>query len=244
MKRILLTIEYDGTNYCGWQKQPDQKTIQGEIEESIYKSIGERVELFGSGRTDAGVHALSQTAHFDLNVQVPISKLAYIINNALPDDIVIKKAEEVDSDFHARFSLKKKIYLYKIYNNPEKNAFLSKTSAWVREELDISKMKEGAALLVGEHDFKGLCSSKTCTLNFIRTIYEINIFRQEDFVYVEVVGNGFLYNMVRIIVGTLVDFALDKISLKDIKIAVEEGERSKAGHTMPPNGLYLKETIY
>ena len=244
MKRILLTIEYDGTNYCGWQKQPDQKTIQGEIEESIYKSIGERVELFGSGRTDAGVYALSQTAHFDLNVQVPISKLAYIINNALPDDIVIKKAEEVDSDFHARFSLKKKIYLYKIYNNPEKNAFLSKTSAWVREELDISKMKEGAALLVGEHDFKGLCSSKTCTLNFIRTIYEINIFRQEDFVYVEVVGNGFLYNMVRIIVGTLVDFALDKISLKDIKIAVEEGERSKAGHTMPPNGLYLKETIY
>ncbi len=244
MKRILLTIEYDGTNYCGWQKQPDQKTIQGEIEESIYKSIGEKVELFGSGRTDAGVHALSQTAHFDLNVQVPISKLAYIINNALPDDIVIKKAEEVDSDFHARFSLKKKIYLYKIYNNPEKNAFLSKTSAWVREELDISKMKEGAALLVGEHDFKGLCSSKTCTLNFIRTIYEINIFRQEDFVYVEVVGNGFLYNMVRIIVGTLVDFALDKISLNDIKIAVEEGERSKAGHTMPPNGLYLKETIY
>ena len=244
MKRILLTIEYDGTNYCGWQKQPDQKTIQGEIEDSIYRSIGERVELFGSGRTDAGVHALSQTAHFDLNAQVPVSRLSYILNNVLPDDIVIKQAQEVDSDFHARFSLKKKTYLYKIYNCPYKNAFLAKSSAWIRESLDLEKMKEGASLMIGEHDFKGLCSSKTCTLSFVRKIYDISIYKLDEFVCVEVTGNGFLYNMVRIIVGTLVDYSLNKISLNDIKVAVETGDRTKAGHTMPPSGLYLKETIY
>lgn len=244
MKRILLKIEYDGTNYSGWQKQPEQRTIQGEIEDAIFKSIGERVELYGSGRTDAGVHALSQTAHFDLNAQVPISKLAYILNNVLPEDIVIKQACEVEPDFHARFSLKRKTYLYKIYNAPFKNAFLAKSSAWVREPLDVNKMKEGASLIIGEHDFKGLCSSKTCTLNFVRTIYDIDIYKQDDFVCVEVTGSGFLYNMVRIIVGTLVDFALNKISLTDIKVAVEKGDRTKAGHTMPPSGLYLKETIY
>ncbi len=244
MRRILLTIEYDGTNYSGWQKQPGQKTIQGEIEDAIFRSIGETVELFGSGRTDAGVHALAQTAHFELKAPVPISKLAYILNNVLPGDIVIKSAVEVEPEFHARFSIKRKIYLYKIYNNPEKNAFLAKSSAWIKEKLNLDKMKDAAEILLGEHDFRGLCSAKTCAVNFVRIIYSISIYKLDDLVCIEVEGNGFLYNMVRIIVGTLVDYALNKITIEDVKQAVEKGDRTKAGQTMPPSGLYLKQTIY
>lgn len=244
MKRILLTIEYNGTNYSGWQKQPNQKTIQGEIESAIFKSIGEKVEIFGSGRTDAGVHALGQTAHFDLKAPVPISKIADILNNVLPPDIVIRKGKEVDDGFHARFSIKKKCYLYKIYNSPVKKAFLSDRVGWIKKQLDIEKMKEASRLIVGEHDFRGLCSANTCAVNFVRKIFAITLTKENDFIYVEVCGNGFLYNMVRIIVGTLVDYALGKITLQDIKQAVEQGDRTKAGQTMSASGLYLKETIY
>lgn len=244
MKRILLTIEYDGTAYSGWQKQPNKRTIQGEIEEAIFRSIGEKVEIFGSGRTDAGVHAFNQSAHLDLKAPVPISKLADVLNNALPADIAIKSAVEVDSEFHARFSIKKKGYQYKIYNNSIKNVFLSNRAAWVKKSLDINKMKEAANLIVGTHDFRGLCSANTCVSDFTRTIYEINIDRKEDFIFINVVGSGFLYNMVRIIVGTLVDYSLGKITLDDVNMAVLQGSRANAGQTMPPYGLYLKETIY
>lgn len=244
MKRILLTIEYDGTMYYGWQKQPSFKTIQGEIEGAIFRAIGEEVEIYGSGRTDAGVHALNQTAHFDLIAPVPVSKIADILNNVLPADIVIKSAKEVDEDFHSRFSIKKKRYLYQIYNGETKQAFLANRSAWVKKPLDISKMKKVAKLLLGEHDFSGFCSANTCATNFVRTIYEIKIKREGDFIYIEVCGSGFLYNMVRIIVGTLVDFSLDKLSVEDVEKAILEGDRASAGQTMPACGLYLKEAIY
>ncbi len=244
MKRILLTIEYDGTAYSGWQKQPNQRTVQGEIEEAIFKSIGERVEIFGSGRTDAGVHAYNQTAHFDLKAPVPISKLADILNNVLPPDIAIKNVKEVNGDFHARFSLKKKEYLYKIYNGTTKNVFLANKTAWIKKELDIEKMKEAGAILVGKHDFRGFCSANTCVVDFVRKIYSLTIEREGDFIYIKVVGSGFLYNMVRIIAGTLVDYALDKISLEDIKNALKEGNRAKSGQTLPACGLYLNETKY
>ena len=244
MKRILLTIEYDGTNYCGWQKQPQQKTIQGEIEDAIFRAIGESVEIFGSGRTDAGVHALNQTAHFDLNAPVPVEKIADILNRVLPADISIKNAQEVESDFHARFSIKKKCYLYKIYNGETKNAFLANRMAWVKNNLDLTKMEEASKLIVGEHDFSGFCSANTCATNFVRRVFDIEIEKQDSYIYVSVCGSGFLYNMVRIIVGTLVDYAQGKISLEDIEIALEKGQRSKAGQTMPACGLYLKETIY
>lgn len=244
MKRILIVIEYDGTNYCGWQKQPNVKTIQGEIEDAIFRAIGENTEVYGSGRTDAGVHAIHQTAHFDLLAPVPTFKIKDILNNVLPGDIVIKSAEEVDEEFHARFSIKKKCYLYKIFNSEEKNAFLSNRMAWIKKQLDLNKMEEASRLLIGEHDFKGYCSANTCATSFVRTIFDINIERKNDFIYVEVCGNGFLYNMVRIIVGTLVDYALGKITFKDIQDALENGNRAKSGQTMPACGLYLKDTIY
>lgn len=244
MRRILLKIEYVGTNYAGWQKQPNQRTIQGEIENAIFRAIGEQVEVFGSGRTDAGVHALGQTAHFDLSAPVPISKLAEILNNVLPSDICILSASEVESDFHARFSIKKKCYLYKIYNSPNKNAFLDSRVGWVKKHLDEIKMQECGNLLIGKHDFRGFCSAQTCAVNFEREIFDIRVKRDGDFVYVEVEGSGFLYNMVRIIVGTMVDFALDKLTEKDVLTALKTGERSHAGQTMPACGLYLKQTWY
>ncbi|MBO5022148.1 MAG: tRNA pseudouridine(38-40) synthase TruA [Clostridia bacterium] len=244
MKRILLTIEYDGTNYSGWQKQPCQKTIQGEIEGAIFRAIGKEVEIFGSGRTDAGVHALHQTAHFDLDLPVPTSKIPDILNNALPADIVIKGAEEVVPDFHARFSIKRKCYLYQIYNSQIKQAFLANRMAWVRKLLDVKRMKECAKILIGEHDFRGLCSANTCATDFVRKIFAINIKKDGEYLSVSVQGSGFLYNMVRIIVGTLVDYALEKITLNDVKDALKNGDRSKAGQTMPACGLYLQDTIY
>ncbi len=244
MKRILLTIEYDGTNYSGWQKQPCQKTVQGKIEGAIFRAIGKEVEIFGSGRTDAGVHALHQTAHFDLDLPVPTSKIPDILNNALPADIVIKRAEEVAPDFHARFSIKRKCYLYQIYNSQIKQAFLANRMAWVRKPLDVKRMKECAKILIGEHDFRGLCSANTCATDFVRKIFAINIKKDGEYLSVSVQGSGFLYNMVRIIVGTLVDYALEKITLNDVKDALKNGDRSKAGQTMPACGLYLQDTIY
>ena len=244
MKRIKLTIEYDGTGYSGWQKQPNQKTIQGEIEKAIETSIGEKVEVFGSGRTDAGVHALGQTAHFDLTKPVPTEKLQKILNGTLPDDISILSVEEVDENFHARFSIKKKCYRYKIFNADKKDAFLANRAASERKKLNIKKMKEGAKLLKGKHNFQGFCSAGTSAQNFEREIFDIKIKKDGEFVYVDVCGNGFLYNMVRIIVGTLIDYSFDKISLQDIMEALEKGNRAKAGRTMPPQGLYLKEAIY
>lgn len=244
MRRIKLTIEYDGSMYSGWQKQPDQKTIQGEIEEAIIRTIGEKVEVFGSGRTDAGVHAYNQTAHFDLNVPVPISKIKDILNSALPLDISVKEAVEVDADFHSRFSIKKKTYLYKIYNGEDKNAFLARRMAHIKKHIDENLMQDAANMLIGKHDFRGFCSANTCATDFVREIFDIKVCREGEYILVYVCGSGFLYNMVRIIVGTLVDYALGKISIDDIKTAIALGERAKAGQTMPACGLYLKETCY
>lgn len=244
MKRILLTISYDGTNFFGWQKQTDRRTVQGEIEKAIEIVAGKSCEVFGSGRTDAGVHALAQTAHFDLPVDIPVSRLADVLNSLLPGDIAVLKAEEVDKDFHARFSIKKKCYEYRVYVGSEKDPFMCHRMGWVKYPLDLKKMIEAGKMLVGKHDFKGFCSSATCTNDFVRKIFSIDITKDGDFYYFDIVGNGFLYNMVRIIVGTLIDVGRGKLGLESVKEALENGDRSKAGVTMPAGGLYLKYTKY
>jgi len=245
MKRVLLTIQYDGTNYCGWQKQPSVKTIQGEIENAFFLATGAQIELFGSGRTDAGVHAIGQTAHFDFDLPIPTEKLPEIINNRLPQDIAIIEAKEVDSEFHARFSIKQKQYLYKIYNTSNKMPFLANYYGFVKKRLDLNKMQECANLLIGQHNFRGFCSSATNAQTFERTIYSIKIEKVNDNeIYIYVAGSGFLYNMVRIIVGTLVDYSEGKITLEDVLNALKKADRSSAGQTMMPNGLYLYKTIY
>ncbi len=244
MKRILIKIAYDGSNYFGWQKQAGKPTIQGEIEKALEILLAHPCEVFGSGRTDAGVHALGQTAHFDMDINIPVSKLADVINNLLPDDISIIEAKEVPADFHARFSIKKKCYEYKVYVGKKKDPFLAKYSSWVKDELDFVKMEEAKKLLIGKHNFKGFCSSATAVKDFEREIYSIEIEKKKNYIYFTFVGKGFLYNMVRILVGTLIDIGRDKLDISNISKALKTGDRQLAGVTMPPNGLYLKWTEY
>ena len=244
MRRVLLKIEYDGREFYGWQKQEGKRTIQQEFENALFKLTGEKVEVFASGRTDRGVHALDQAVHFDLKEYIPAKNLPVAINNLLPNDISVKKAKYVGNDFNARFDIKTKTYVYKIYNGKIKRAILADRWAFVNYELDQEKMVEASKILLGKHDFKGFCSSDTKVTNFEREIYDITIRKRGKFLTFEVTGNGFLYNMVRIIVGTLVDVGRGNLSISDVKSALEKGDRSLAGRTMPPEGLYLAKTNY
>ena len=247
MKRILLKIQYAGTNFFGWQKQPKKRTVQGELEAALKIVCNENVEVFASGRTDAGVHALGQCAHFDCPVPIPPSKLKEVLNSLLPDDITILSAKEVAEHFHARFDVKKKMYRYRIYIGSVKDSFLLPYAEWVKYPLDLAMMKKAAKVLIGEHDFHAFCASATAVSDFVRTIYSIKIIKPEenpellDF-FVE--GNGFLYNMVRIIVGTLIDVGRGKMTVESVEEALKSGDRQKAGVTMPAKGLYLFSVKY
>ena len=244
MRNIKLTIEYDGKDFNGWQKQPNKLNIQGTIEQAIKAITGEDVELNASGRTDAGVHALGQVANFKTNSQIPIEKFAIAINSKLKKSIVIKKAEEVDERFHSRLSCKKKTYRYIINNSEEGSAIYRNLETHIPQKLDVDKMKEAVKYFEGEHDFKAFKASGTSGKNSVRTIFETNIYQKENRIYIELTGNGFLYNMVRIIAGTLVEVGLGKIEPTNIPEIIKEGKREKAGKTLPPNGLYLLKVMY
>lgn len=242
MKRILLKIAYDGTNFHGWQRQEGLRTVQGEIEKAILDAFKIQAEVFASGRTDAGVHALGQMAHFDIEESCPTQKIKLVLNRILPPDIQILSAKKTDADFHARFDAKTKTYLYKICTG-EKNCFLANRIAFIKD-LDIQKLEEIASLFIGEHNFKGFCSSQTSASNFVRKIYSIKITKKKKNIEIEITGNGFLMNMVRILVGSMVDYSLGKLSKDKILNALEKGQRSTSGRTMPPQGLYLKKVQY
>ena len=244
MRNIKLTIEYEGKDFNGWQKQPNKLNIQGTIEQAIKSITGEDVELNASGRTDAGVHALGQVANFKTNSHIPIEKFAIAINSKLKRSIVIKKAEEVDERFHSRLSCKRKTYRYIINNSEEGSAIYRNLETHIPQKLDVDKMKEAVKYFEGEHDFKAFKASGTSSKNSVRTIFEANIYQKENRVYIELTGNGFLYNMVRIIAGTLVEVGIGKIEPKDIPEIIKEGKREKAGKTLPPNGLYLVKVMY
>ena len=244
MRNIKLTIEYDGKDFNGWQKQPNKLNIQGEIEKAIFNVTGETVELYASGRTDAWVHALGQIANFKTNSTIPINKIAIAINSQLKKSIIIKHAEEVEEDFHSRYKCKKKTYRYVINNSIQGTAIYRYLEYHVAQELDIEKMKKAIKCFEGEHDFKAFKSSGTSSKSSVRTIYKAEIKQDGDKIYIELTGNGFLYNMVRIISGTLVDVGLGKIKAEDIPNIIEEGKRENAGKTLPPHGLYLVSVIY
>lgn len=243
MKRILLKIAYDGTNFHGWQKQEGLRSVQGEIEQAIERAFKFSCNIFASGRTDAGVHALAQMAHFDIDDAVPTNKIKLVLNRILPPDVQILSAKKVSESFHARFSAKKKTYQYLLCTG-KKNVFEANRKAYT-EELDLRKMQECALLLTGEHNFKAFCSSQTSAKDFVRTVYDIKFYKKSRHnIVVEVTGNGFLMNMVRILVGTMVDYSLGKLDKNSVLKALEGGERSCAGRTMPPQGLYLKKVFY
>lgn len=244
MRNIKLIIEYDGKSFNGWQKQPNKLNIQGEIEKVIGEITGEEIDLIASGRTDAGVHSLGQTANFKTNSNIPIEKFPIAINSKLKKSIVIKSAEEVDERFHSRYSVKSKKYRYTINNSQYGSAIYRDMEYHFPFDLDVQKMQEAAQFFEGEHDFKAFKASGTSSKSSVRTIFKAEVIKNEDRIYIELTGNGFLYNMVRIISGTLVDVGTGKIKPEEIKDIIESKERIRAGKTLPARGLCLVEVNY
>lgn len=245
MRNIKLTIEYDGKNFSGWQSQPGKVSIQSEIENAIKQITGEDVQLIASGRTDAGVHALGQVANFHTDTNIAINQIPYAINSKLSKSIVIKNAEEVGDRFHSRYNCKQKTYRY-IVNNSEFPSALNRYREFhMPYKLDIDKMKKAVKFFEGEHDFAGFKSSggseKKTT---VRNLSNCQVIEDGSRVIIELTGNGFLYNMVRIISGTIVDIGLGKIALEDIEDIINSKDRTKAGKTLPPHGLYLVKVEY
>ena len=244
MRKIKLIIEYDGKKFGGWQKQPTKLNIQGEIEQAIKEITGEDVELIASGRTDSGVHSLGQVANFKTNSNIEIEKVAIAINSKLKKSIVIKKAEEVSEDFHARYSCKGKKYRYIINNSQQGTAIYRDLECHIPQKLDVEKMRKAIKYFEGEHDFKGFKASGTSSKNTIRTIYKAEIKQEGERIIIELTGSGFMYNMVRIIAGTIVDVGLGRINPEEIPRIINLKDRNKAGKTLPAHGLYLVEVYY
>ena len=245
MRNIKLLIEYDGTNYLGWQVQAKGLTIQGVIEEKLTLLTGEKIGLIGSGRTDAGVHALGQVASFKTKSRMETRTLWKALNSLLPSDIVIQKVEEVEEDFHARKNPKSKVYEYRILNREVRSPF-HRVYAWhIPQRLDLKEMKRAARMLVGEHDFSCFRSVGTPTKTTVRRVFRSEWKRnQEGFLRFEIEATGFLKQMVRAIVGTLVDVGKGRISVEGFREILESKDRSKAGPTAPAHGLFLLEVKY
>lgn len=244
MRNIKLTIEYDGKDFNGWQKQPNKLNIQGEIERAIKDMTGEVVELIASGRTDAGVHALGQIANFKTNSNIPTEKIPIALNTKLKRSIRIIDAEEVEERFHSRYNCKRKTYRYVINNSENGTAIYRNLQYNFSGKIDENKMNKAIQYFVGEHDFKGFKASGTSSKSSVRTIYSGKVERSGNLVIIEVTGNGFLYNMVRIIAGTLLEVGIGKIKLEEIENIIKSGDRQKAGKTLPPQGLYLVDVCY
>ena len=244
MRNIKLTIEYDGKDFNGWQKQPTKLNIQGEIERAIETITGEEVDLTASGRTDAGVHAIAQVANFKTKSTLPVEKFAIAINSKLKKSIRIQKAEEVDERFHSRYNCKQKTYRYVINNGEQGSAIYRNLEYFVPTKLNVNEMKKAVKYFEGEHDFKGFKASGTSSKSSVRTIYKTSIREDGDRIIIELTGNGFLYNMVRIISGTLVDVGLGKIEAEEIPEIIDSKDRTRAGKTLPPYALYLVKVEY
>lgn len=242
MNNYKLTIQYDGGRYKGWQRLGDsENTVQGKIENAISVMIGGEVEIIGSSRTDAGVHALAQVANFKISDQLPESKIMNFLNHYLPPDISITEVVQVDDRFHARYNAKDKTYIYKIWNEAYSHPFMRKYSMHVAKKLDIELMKQAAQHFIGEHDFTAYSNAKSKKKDSVRTINALDIEEKDGFIQFRVNGNGFLYNMVRKIVGTLIDVGLGDKKPEAIPAIIESKERSQTGGMADACGLYLEK---
>lgn len=244
LKNILLTIAYDGTNYNGWQRQHNGIGIQEKIEEACYKIFRQNLKVIGASRTDTGVHALGQRGLIHVDTNIPVDRIPYALNSVLPEDIVIRDAKEVPEDFHPRYSAIKKTYHYRILNEKFQIPQYRNISAFISSDLDIHAMNEAAQHFVGTHDFAAFCSAGSSVKTTIRTIYEASVQKQSPFITFKVAGNGFLYNMVRIMAGTLIEIGIGKKEPSDIKDIILSKNRNLAGKTAPPQGLTLIEINY
>ena len=242
MRNIKLTLQYDGSAYHGWQIQDNAVTIQEVLEKTLKKITGERISVIGCGRTDAGVHALGYVCNFRSAMSIPAERIPYAINSCLPDDIVCIGAKDVPPDFHAKSSAKKKRYTYYINNAPFPDIF---SHSWhVRFPLDISDMQQAAKAFLGTHDFLGFASSGFSVKTTVRTVYSLNITKEKNLILIDITGNGFLYNMVRIIAGTLVYAGNGKLCPDDMPAIIASRDRTRAGITAPADGLFLSEVYY
>ena len=245
MRNIKMIVQYDGSNFKGFQRLKDNdNTIQGKIEDVLSKLTEEEIEIIGSGRTDMGVHAMVQVVNFKTNCTESVEKIQKYLYKYLPESIVIKNIEEVEDRFHSRYNAKSKVYLYKIDNNKFHNPFTRKYSAHISKKLNLDLMKEASRYLIGEHDFSSFASSKSKKKSHVRTIESIDIVEKNNMIEIYVKGDGFLYNMVRIIVGTLIDAGLRKINPTDVERILEAKNRNEASETAPAKGLYLFKVQY
>ena len=245
MKRIRLLVSYDGTDYCGWQIQPNGITIEEVLNKKLKKLTGEDIHIIGASRTDPGVHALGNVSVFDTDSPIPPERMAYALNQKLPADIVIVKSEEVPPDWHPRYQEQiSKTYEYHIYNAQIPDPLKRRYSTFVSFPLDVGKMQDGAAYLEGEHDFASFCNIRTNAENTVRRIDRIEIEKEDRDITIRVTGNGFLYNMVRIIAGTLIRVGRGFYTPEKVKEILEAEERTEAGVTAPPEGLTLVKIEY
>lgn len=239
MKRVRLIISYDGTNYCGWQVQINGITVEEIINRELSNLLGEEITVIGASRTDSGVHAIGNVAVFDTETKIPAEKISFALNQRLPDDIRIQRSEEVSADFHPRYCDSTKTYEYKILNRKFPDPLNRLYTYFVYMPLDVKKMKIAAEYLVGEHDFASFCSAGSQVKTTTRIIYALDITKERDMINIRISGNGFLYNMVRIIVGTLLKVGLGVYPPEHVKEILEAKDRYQAGPKAPARGLTL-----
>lgn len=239
MKRVMLTVAYDGTAYHGWQIQPNGETIEGILNRCLSETLGEKIEVIGASRTDSGVHAMGNIAVFDTDSPIPADKISYALNQRLPEDIKIQKSEEVASDFHPRHCESRKSYEYRIYCAPFPMPVKRLYAHYTYIPMDVERMRRGASYLVGKHDFKSFCSAEAQVETTVRQVDSVEVVQEGQEIVIRVAGRGFLYNMVRIIAGTLMEVGRGHIAPEEVKTILEAKDRQAAGPTAPACGLTL-----
>lgn len=239
MKRVKMIVAYDGTNYCGWQVQPNGVTIEEMLNKNLSELLGEDIQVTGASRTDSGVHSLGNVAIFDTNTRMPADKISFALNQRLPEDIVVQGSCEVDATWHPRYQESKKTYEYRILNRTFRMPTRRIDTYFYHHALDVEKMQKAADFLVGEHDFKSFASIHSQAETSVRTIYSCDVTKSDDIITIRVTGSGFLYNMVRIIAGTLVKVGSGDIAPSQIEEILEKKDRSAAGPTAPAHGLTM-----
>ncbi|WP_100406298.1 tRNA pseudouridine(38-40) synthase TruA [Bacillus solitudinis] len=242
MNNYKLVIQYDGGRYKGWQRLGNgENTIQGKIENVLSELVENKVEIIGCSRTDAGVHAFAQIANFKSSENLTESEVKHYLNRYLPQDISVTEVTLVNDRFHARYNAKDKTYLYKIWNEEHINPFMRKYSMHIEKKLEITKMRQASQYFIGEHDFTAFSNAKSKKKSMVRKVYAIDIEENAGFIEIKVRGNGFLYNMVRKMVGTLIDVGLGEIKAESIPEILKSQERNQTGRMADPGGLYLEK---
>ncbi len=244
MKRVMLEVAYDGTEYCGWQIQQNGETVEGVLTRELTRILGAEIKITGASRTDAGVHAMGNICVFDTESEIPADKFCYVLNRSLPEDIVIQRSCEVPAGFHPRKTKCRKTYEYRIWNADFIQPFNRRYTHFVYKKLDTAKMKEAASYILGTHDFTAFCSIHTTIPDHVRTIYEAEVTEEGQLITFRITGNGFLYNMVRIIAGTLIQVGLGERTPESVKDVLESQNRENAGPTAPAKGLTLMRIVY